>query len=96
MLPGPKMSRKPILRAKRIRKIGRVAKAGPFNVTRSEFDTLVRLINERGETVNEMRREIHSTCRDLSAEVHRNQRELQVQLARIAQMQQEIDALKRR
>jgi hypothetical protein len=43
---------------KRIRRIGRVRKSGPLNVTRAEFDAVITMLNERGEIVNEMRREL--------------------------------------
>jgi hypothetical protein len=66
------------LRVKRVRKIGRVRKAGPLYVTRAELDEVIKLLNERGEIINEIRRELHT------------------QLTRIAQLQQELDAVKRR
>jgi hypothetical protein len=70
------MPRKP--RVKRVPKIRRVRRGGRLNVTRAELDAVIRSLNERGEIVNEIRRE------------------LQTQFTRIAQLQQEIDALKRK
>ncbi len=72
---------------------GEVGKNGSQPVTRAEFETVRKLIEERGETLDELRRDIQLTCRDLTEDVRR---ELQTQLTRIAQLQQEIDALKRR
>jgi hypothetical protein len=80
---------------KGIRKVGRVRKAGPFNVTRAEFDAVITLLQERGEIINDIRRELHSICEDLASQVEQNRRTLEVQFARMAQLQQEIDAIKR-
>lgn len=85
-----------ILRVKRLRKVGRVRKAGPINVTRAEFNAVLKLLDEHGETINRLRRELHATCRDLAAQIETNRRTLEVQFTRIAQLQQEIDVLKRR
>jgi hypothetical protein len=46
-------------------------------VTRSELDRVIDLLNERGEVVDQMRRD------------------LDVQFKRIAQLQEEMDRLKR-
>ena len=89
------MSPKRRLHLKRVRKIGRVRKAGPINVTRTEFDAVIRLLNERGEIINEIRGELRSTCRDLASEVQNNSRELLTQFTRIAQLQHELDQLKK-
>jgi BMFP domain-containing protein YqiC len=62
-------------------------------VTRAEFDALIKVLDERGDIINELRREVRETCRDLSEDVRR---ELQTQFTRIAQIQQEIDELKRK
>ena len=70
------MAKRPI-RVKRVRKIA-PATNRTVNVTRAEFNAVIALLNERGEIINDIRRE------------------LQTQFARIAQLQQEIDALKRR
>jgi hypothetical protein len=61
-------------------------------VTRAEFDKVLELLQERGDVIDEIRGELRSTCRDLAEDVRR---ELQTQFRRIAQMQQEIDALKK-
>ena len=65
---------------------------GADPITRAEFDAVIKLLDERGEIITEMRREIHHTCRDLAQDVRR---ELHTQFTRIAQLQQEIDDLKR-
>jgi hypothetical protein len=54
-----------------------VRKSEPLNVTRAEFDAVISSLNERGEIINEIRRE------------------LQTQFTRIAQLQQELDDLKK-
>jgi hypothetical protein len=61
-------------------------------ITRAEFDDVLRLLDERGEIIAEMRRELRDTCLELSENVRR---ELRTQFTRIAQIQQEIDELKR-
>ena len=90
------MARKRPLRLKRIRKIERVSKAGQVIVTRAEFDALIKLLNERGEIVNDLRRELESIYRELADDVRQSRRDLQTQFTRIAQLQQELDELKRK
>ena len=87
------MAPKRFVRVKRVRKIPAVRKNGGRPITRAEFDGVIRLLNERGEIVNDLRRELDSTCRDLADNVRR---ELRTQFTRIAQLQQEIDDLKRK
>ena len=77
---------------KRVRKIGRVRKGGRFNVTRTEFDAVTRLLNERGEIINELRRDLH----ELALAVHTNTRDHETEFTRIAQLQQELDDLKKK
>jgi len=89
------MSPKRILRIRPVRQIRRVRKAGPLNVTRAEFDTVIKLLNKRSETINALRRELYATCRDLSTQVEKNRQTLEIQFTRITQLQQEIDALKK-
>jgi hypothetical protein len=90
------MARQRALGVKHVRRVGRVRKAGPLNVTRAEFDAVVKLLNERGEIINAIRRELRSTCRDLASQVETNRRTLETQFTRIAQLQLEIDDLKRK
>ena len=71
----PRKRRSPV---KHVQRIGRVRKSGPLNVTRAEFDAVISSLNERGEIINEIRRQ------------------LQTQFTRIAQLQQELDDLKKR
>ena len=87
------MVRKRVLRVKRVRKIPAVRKDGGRPITRAEFDGVIRQLNERGEIINDLRRELDSTCRDLTENIRRD---LQTQFTRIAQMQQDIDDLKRK
>ena len=71
----PPKRRSPV---KRVRRIGRVRRTSDrLNVTRAEFDALISSLNERGETINEI------------------QRNLQTQFTRIAQLQHELDDLKK-
>ena len=44
-----------IFRVRRVRKIGRVRKAGPLNVTRAEFDAVIKVLDERGQIINDLR-----------------------------------------
>jgi len=68
---------------------------GAIGVTRADLDAVIKLLNDRGAIVNEIRRELHSTCRELTSQVEKHRRALEIQFTRIAQLQQEIDALKR-
>jgi len=61
--------------------------------TRAEFEKVLERLDQHSSIINELRREVSSTCRDLADDVRR---ELQTQFTRIAQLQQEIDALKKR
>ena len=54
----------------------------------AQFETPIEPLNQRDEPTNELR----ATCLALVDDIRR---ELQTQLTRIAQMQHEIDALKR-
>lgn len=81
------MSEKPV------RSNGGTRRNGAEPVTRAEFDGVIKLLHARGEMIEELRREVAATCRDLGEGVRR---ELQTQLTRIAQIQQELDELKRR
>ena len=81
------MAPKRILRMKQIRTIPAVRQDGGRPIPRAELDGLIELLHERGEII-----EIIRTYRDLAENI---KRELQTQFTRIAQMQQEIDELKR-
>ena len=72
---------------------GRPQKNGTPPVSRAEFEEVVERLRERDEIINELRRDVQATCRDLSEDVRR---QLQTQFTRIAQIQQELDAVKRR
>ena len=78
---------------KRDRKSPGVRQNGAEHVSRAEFEAVVKLLDERGEIINEIRRELQATCRDLAENVRRD---LQTQFMRIAQIQQEIDELRRK
>jgi hypothetical protein len=53
-------------------------------VSRAEFQRLAKLVHQRGETIEEMRRDFESRFRH----------DLDVQFQRIAQLQAEVDELK--
>jgi hypothetical protein len=59
------------------RRLPRIPKSRRPAVTRNEFDHVIDLLNQRGEVVDLMRRD------------------LDVQFKRIAQLQEEVDRLKR-
>jgi hypothetical protein len=81
------------MRPKPVPKI-RVRKGSAINATRAEFEAVITLLNRRGEIIDEIRRELHSTCHELAAQVEKNRRMLEIQFTRIAQIQQELDDLK--
>jgi hypothetical protein len=89
------MSAKRRPRSRPIPKI-RFRPGSAINVTRAEFEAVIKLLNERSEIINELRSELHSTCRDLTSQVEKNRQTLEIQFTRNAQLPQEIDALKRR
>ena len=53
-------------------------------MTRAEFDRVIDSLNERGAIIN-----------DIREHVERNTRELEVQFTRLAQIQVDLDSLKR-
>ena len=59
-------------------------KSRRIDVTRAEFDRVIDLLNERGRMIN-----------DLAEQLDRNTRSIQVQFARFAQIQAELDRIKR-
>src|SRR3954447_23090755 len=71
-------------KAARIRKVRPVPKSRRIDVTRAEFDRVIDLLNERGAIIN-----------DILEHVERNTRELVVQFTRLAQIQVDLDSLKR-
>jgi hypothetical protein len=85
----------PRRRPKSVPKI-RLRKGSAINVTRDEFESVITLLNEHREVINEVHGELHATCRDLASQVEKNRLALEVQFTRIVQLQQEIDVLKRR
>jgi hypothetical protein len=66
-----------------------VRKNGSPLITRAEFE---KVLDERDQVIDQLRHELRSTCRELTEDVRR---ELQTQFTRIAQIQQEIDQLKK-
>jgi hypothetical protein len=67
------MSSKP----RRLRTLPRIPKSRRMDVTRAEFNHVIDLLNERGQIVDQIRRE------------------LDIQFKRIAQMQFELDGIKK-
>ena len=64
-------------RRRRSARLPRIPKSRRHDVTREEFDRVIDLLNQRGEIVDQMRRE------------------LDVQFKRMAQIQLEIDEVKK-
>jgi hypothetical protein len=67
-------ARRPIPKARRIKRSSRLNRR---DVTRAEYNNIIEVLNQRGEIINELRRE------------------LEVQFTRIAQMQSELDDVRR-
>jgi hypothetical protein len=67
-----------------IRSIPRIPKSRRFDVSRTEFNHVIDLLNKRGEILQEYRESLDRMRRDLD-----------IQFKRIAQMQLEIDQLKK-
>jgi dsDNA-specific endonuclease/ATPase MutS2 len=67
-----------------IRKAPKIPKSRRNGVTRAAFDRVIDLLNERGKIINEIRQQVET-----------NTRNAEVQFARIAQMQADLDSLKR-
>ena len=89
------MPRKQSLRVKRVQNVRRVRKAASPYVTRAEYDALVTLLNHRGRIVNAIRNQLHDMFREIASQVEKNRRALEIQFERIAQIQQELDHLKK-
>jgi len=75
--------------ARRVMRVPVIPYDGPANVPRAE---LRRLFVERGQMIEQLQHQLEA----LSVQVQENRRELRTQFARMAQMQQEIETLKRR
>jgi hypothetical protein len=66
------------------RPIPRIPKSRRFDVSRSEFNRVIDLLNKRGEILEEYRVSLDQMRRDLD-----------IQFKRIAQLQLEIDQVKK-
>jgi hypothetical protein len=86
------MARRKTLGLKRVRRVGRSRKAGPLSVTRAEFNAVRKLVSEGGEIISAMRRELQSATSQAEA----NRRTLETQFTRIAQLQLELDDVRRK
>jgi hypothetical protein len=70
---------------KRLRKAPLIPRASRRKaVTRREFDRMIDILNQRVQIVNEIR-----------AQVEENRRDLEVQIVRFAQVQADLDLIKR-
>jgi hypothetical protein len=67
------------------RPIPRIPKSRRFDVSRDEFNHVIDLLNKRGEILQEYRLSLDQMRRDLD-----------IQFKRIAQLQLELDELKKR
>ena len=66
------------------RSIPRIPKSRRFDVTRGEFNHIIDLLNKRGEILHEYRTSLDEMRRDLD-----------IQFKRIAQLQSELDRVKK-
>ena len=67
-----------------IRKAPQIPKSRRNAVTRAEFDRVIDLLTKRGEIINEIRQQ-----------VEKNTRNAEVQFTRFAQVQADLDQIKR-
>jgi len=65
-------------------RIPRIPKSRRFDVTRAEYNRVIDLLNERGGILNDYRARLEQIRRDLD-----------IQFKRIAELQVEIDRLKK-
>jgi hypothetical protein len=61
-------------------------------VTRATYAASIKYLNERDDLISALRHGLQAMCLGLTEDIRRD---LQTQFTRIAQMQQEIDGLKR-
>jgi hypothetical protein len=66
------------------RSIPRIPKSGRFDVSREEFNRVIDLLNKRGEILQEY-----------GASLDEMRRDLDIQFKRIAQLQLELDRVKK-
>jgi len=78
------MAQKRLRKVRAVPKIRSVPKSRRVDVTRAEFDHVIDLLNERGHIVNELREQVETNA-------HNND----VQFTRIAQIQADLDQIKR-
>jgi hypothetical protein len=72
-------------RRKRIRRAPRIPKSRRVDVTRAEFDRVIDLLNERGRIINDIRNQLEA-----------NTKTIELQFTRFAQVQADLDLIKRR
>ncbi len=86
-LNNPPMPSKP----RRLRALPRIPKSRRAGVIRAEFDRVIDILNERGDILKAYRSaldEHHTTLEQM-------RRDLDIQFKRIAQLQSELDLIKR-
>ena len=83
-------------RIKHVRQLRPSRAAAAINVRRGEFNAVIKLLNEHADAINALRQELQTMCERFEPQIERNRRTLDVQFARIAQIQQAIDALTRK
>jgi hypothetical protein len=79
------------LRQRRLRAIPRIPKSRRTAVMRAEFDHVIDILNERGEILKEYR----AALDDHRTTLEQMRRDLDIQFKRIAQLQGELDVIKR-
>jgi hypothetical protein len=65
-----------------------VAKDGAAHVTRAEFNAVIALINARGDIINDIKSRLEASDQEI-------RRILDIQFQRIAQLQAELDEVRR-
>lgn len=69
---------------RRLRKAPAIPKSRRMDVTRAEFDRLIDVLNERTGIINEIGKQVETNARNID-----------VQFTRIAQIQADLDQIKR-
>ena len=77
--------------SRKLRSLPRIPKSRRAAVTRAEFDHVIDILNERGEILAGYR----TALAEHRSGLDRVQRDLEIQFRRIAQLQEEVDRLKR-
>jgi hypothetical protein len=80
-----------LTKSRQLRSLPRIPKSRRIAVTRTEFDRVIDILNERGEILREYRAALDEHRIGLD----QIRRDLEIQFKRIAQLQEEVDRLRR-